>query len=270
MSCAIGGCGNKPTILASGWWQAGGIAVVPAALAIDSSRVYWTGEATAHVKPPSPGVILSCAIGGCGCAPTAIASNVDDPTGVAVANDVVYLTQYSVGLVGSCSAGGCGASATNLASSQVGPTGIVVDATGLYWTNTNGGLMRCTLPDCAGGPTKLWAGQGTEAQTTGLAVDAVNLYWTNGNPGDTGSVFQCAKSNCAAAAMALASGRNSPRGIAVDGTDVYWSDDDNVYKCAIGGCNGAPTLVGAGGPAVALDATHVYATGAGQIFVIDK
>jgi hypothetical protein len=131
--------------------------------------------------------------------------------------------------------------------------------------------MRCALPDCAGGPTMLWEGQGTEAQTIGLAADSANLYWTNGNPAGTGSVFQCAKPDCTQTARALATGRNSPRGIAADGTNVYWSEE-GIYRCAVGGCNGAPTLVApdAGGQAIALDSTHLYATTDQEILVMSK
>ena len=49
-------------------------------------------------------------------------------------------------------------------------------------------------------------------------------------------------------------------GIAVDATDVYWVEDQ-LYKCAIGGCGDTPTAVAPGrgvGSAIALDATHIY------------
>jgi hypothetical protein len=69
----------------------------------------------------------------------------------------------------------------------------------------------------------------------------------------------------------LAAGRNSPRGIAADGTNVYWSEE-GIYRCAVGGCNGAPTLVApdAGGQAIALDSTHLYATTDQEILVMSK
>ena len=260
VSCAIQGCGNEPTVLASGWGQPGGLPVVPGALAVDSSRVYWVGS----------GDVLSCGLAGCGCAPTCIAA-VDDPTGLTVAGGNVYWTEYDVGLIAACPAAGCASGPTTFASSQVGPTAVAVDATGIYWTNTNGTLLRCASTSCPGGPEKLWLGTGTEAQTTALAADARNLYWTNGNPLGTGSVMQCVKSTCAGTTTVLASGRNAPRGIAVDGWNVYWSEDGSIYECALGGCNGAPTVVAAAdGPAVAVDGVHVYASNKDAILVIDK
>lgn len=272
MRCALGGCGNKPTILASGWWYPGGLPVVTSALTIDATRVYWAGAAPTLLPGQSAGgAVLSCAIGGCGCAPTVIASGVDDPTGVSVSGSGVFWTEYDVGQIVSCPITGCVQSPASLSSSQVGPTAVLADASGIYWVDINGSLKRCGDAACAGGPTTLWAGQGTEAQTEALASDDANLYWTNGNPAGTGSVFQCAKSNCAATAVALASGRSSPMGIASDGTDVYWSESGSIYKCAVGGCGGGPSVfAAAGGPAVAVDANHVYATTTESVLVFNK
>jgi len=266
VSCAIGGCTNRPTVLASGGWGGSGL---PSALALDATRVYWTGA-----MPPTGltagGAVLSCSLGGCGSSPSVLASGVDDPTGVAVSGDSILWTEYDVGSVVSCPLTGCTAAPASVSSSQGGPTAIIADASGIYWVNYNGSLKRCASPSCTGGPTTLWVGQGTEAAITALAADNTNLYWTNGNPLATGSVFQCAKSNCAATAIALASERSSPMGIAVDATDVYWIEG-GIYKCAIGGCGGNPTFVAAAsGPAIAVDGAHIYASTSNEILVIDK
>jgi hypothetical protein len=92
-----------------------------------------------------------------------------------------------------------------------------------------------------------------------LAVDAVNLYWT-----DAQSIDQCDKAACAPMTLAstvLASGADTVR---VDASSVYWvslgtfmPNSGFVAKCAIGGCNGSPTLVADG----------LYVTGVSRVFV---
>jgi hypothetical protein len=75
--------------------------------------------------------------------------------------------------------------------------------------------------------------------------------------------------------ITLASGQIGALDIAVDATNVYWTNtakfggDGSVNKCAIGGCAGSPTSL-AGGQGytggIAVDATSAYwATGIGQV-----
>jgi hypothetical protein len=267
MKCAIAGCGNNPTILASGWRQPGGLGVVPSGLMVDNDNVYWVGSSE----------VFSCAIGGCGCLPQIIGSGGGAATGVTATAGNVYWTMYDVGQVAVCPSSGCLDGPSILASSQVGPSGITFDANHIYWTNTNGSLVSSPFQRSGVGTTVLWTGQAgsTQAQTDALAVDAQNLYWTNGNPEGTGSVMKCKKSACEATLVTLADARSSPEGIAVDGTTVYWTEQGGVYKCAIGGCNDAPTFVTASSSqAIAIDAAHIYLVQSGaseqHVMMVDK
>jgi hypothetical protein len=251
MKCAIAGCNNDPTILASGWSQAGGLPVVSSAIKVDSGTVYWVGS----------GEIFSCPIGGCGCAPRIIGSGMGGATAVTATGGYVFWTMYDSGDVGVCPATGCNGAPYLIATGQVGPAGITYDANDVYWTNFNGGLGAYSIASPVASPSIIWAGavDSTQAATDALAVDGENLYFTNSNPEGTGSVLTCKKSACQATVTVLADGRSSPQGIVVDGATVYWSEDGAIYKCAIGGCNDSPTFVTeSASQAIAIDATNLY------------
>ncbi len=253
MECAIGGCGNNPTILGSGWTggEPEGMIPTPSGLTIDATSVYWSAALTSF-----GGDVLSCAIGGCGCQPTVRAKV--GASGLTVAAGAIYMTEYYPNLVTICPVAGCTGAAATFAVSQGGPKGITHDDTHAYWIDDYGALFGCPLGGCGdAAPSALITPTATDSAA--LAVDNTNLYWTNGDPSGLGSVQQCVKTNCAATVTTLASGRSGPLGIAVDATDVYWVEDGSVYRCTIGGCGGSPTTVAAtSGQAIAVDATHIY------------
>ena len=176
MKCAIAGCDNHPTVLASGLSLLPIQGLIPSSLALVGTELYWVGQ-----EMTQGGVIYSCGTSGCNCSPSLIASGLNDPVGLAVAGGRAFWTEYDDGLVESCASMGCDGGPSLLASMQLGPEGMVADAVSLYWTGYTGRLLRCALPDCAGGSSEIWHAQtGTlEAQTMGVAVDATNLYWTN-------------------------------------------------------------------------------------------
>ena len=249
LQCAIAGCGNRPTVLATLSQSAATdrAQAPPSELAIDDHAVYWADGAGVH----------ACAKGGCGCAPETL-SGVSTATAVAVSPAAAYFDLYLSDAVDVCPLAGCPSGPTGLASNQIGPMGIVTDTTRVFWT-TVGGLWQCPLGGCDGGATRMWGVPITQGFTTGIALDATNVYWTQTDP--TGGAYQCAKAACASTLVTLASGRNGAQGIASDGTNVYWADSGGVVKCAVGGCGGVPTVVAASaGPAVAVDATHLAFT----------
>jgi hypothetical protein len=179
---------------------------------------------------------------------------------------MLYVTEYASAELAMCPLPGC-TPITITAPHVVGASGITLDATHVYWVDSNGEMLRCPLSGCNGTPQSLWQGapNSTQAGTVGIAVDATNVYWTNAQPFNYGSVMQCAKEACASTLVVLANARTEPRGIAVDGTNVYWTEAAGLQRCAIGGCGGMPTtLTPSAGPALALDATHVYFTDPGS------
>ncbi len=94
----------------------------------------------------------------------------------------------------------------------------------------------------------------------GLAIDDTYVFWSEpfnyviGRVGKDGSD-----------PIPLATGSTYAFGtmhVVADGTDVFWTRLDFIYRCARNGCNGMPTAVASNLPnsarAIAVDATNVY------------
>jgi hypothetical protein len=75
--CAVAGCAS-PTTVASAQTFASG-------LAIDDTNAYWANA--------NGGTIVKCALGGCGAAPTTLASGIQSPWSVAIDRGAIYFTQ---------------------------------------------------------------------------------------------------------------------------------------------------------------------------------
>ena len=265
-TCGTGTC--PPTVLGAGG--------SPVQIAVDSTNVYWTTQATVMRAPINGG------------AQTILADNQSNAWGIAVGAGSVFWTQTTApgGAVMTLPTGG-GEPAT-FASGQNNPIGIAIDSANLYWTDSAGGTVTAQALD-GGQPWTLASGQdypgviavdatnaywATEdeivtvpiaggrptvltpvSNTFGLAVDATNIYWADGN-----TIWQMPIHG----GTPVMIGRGYPVAVAVDATSVYWTDISSVMRVPIGGGAATAVATGQNGPmGIALDATNVYWTNNG-------
>jgi hypothetical protein len=240
--CPKTGCAT-PTTLGPGY--ATGIAV-------DSTSVYWNDFAA--------GQIVKCAIGGCANSPTVIGPN--QPHAEGLSYDGVNLYWAATGSLITCTAPSCGGMSI-LATGQ--STTIVNTATEdavVYWISS-GSVLDCPAAGCSNKPSVVTSSVANGPSGSDVFVKDGFAYFTSGN-----SIVSCPTTSACAFPRTIGSS-SAPFGIASDGTDVYWLDENiaQVYRCPITGCVGSAEIfadqtsfdpAGEIGTNVALDGEYAY------------
>jgi hypothetical protein len=175
--------------------------------------------------------------------------NVVDPCQIAVDDVAAYLaTRTAIYKIAKT-----GGALVQLAGG--GTYGIAVDATYVYFGDS---VALNRVPKAGGAVTPVV----TSAQPSCITLDATSLYYTQGP-----SVWSAAKAASGGATrLATVTGGSSSRGLAVDGTNVYWGTDNSVgdgtlYSAPMTGGAATPLSAAFGIlPGVAVDATNVYYT----------
>lgn len=199
------------------------------------------------------------------CGPITLAAPAYYVQGVVTDGTNVYWTDSVESLIFWCPISGCGQDPALFAFdiSEGYPQPIVVSGGNVYWAsvgrNGPGAIVGCT-GDCPMYVSGLLAD--SQDGPAGLMTDGTNLYWTNGSSGEVMScpawLPDAGMNPCNP--TALATGRESPGALAVQGDTIYWSDDAGIVTCPIAGCNDQPTVLVPGAQVywLAVDENNVY------------
>jgi hypothetical protein len=218
----------------------------PGGIVADSTNVFW-----AFGSDTNSGGIKRANIDGTG--QSTLTGGQTAPYYLAQDSTTLYWSNRgSVTEVVACPKAAC---SPYLIGSSPGPYMVTVDSTSVYWADTAGIYKGAKT---GGSYNGLWSGSGF-----GIAVDATNIYWDYGG----GTVAKMGLDG--GAATTLVSNANTPSGLALNSSSVYWSNV-TATTAAVGtvGTNGTgenATLTPAGTQSffVVTDGTNIYWTDTG-------
>jgi hypothetical protein len=237
----------------------------PSGIALSASNVYWANYNSWQ--------ILSVGKDGGGI--TIVAHDATDggevaaPESVQTDDNYVYWVDNednsdptNAGRIARCPLGGCdGGPSQVLVTNLYYPSTMSIDDAGLYWSDLKYYVFRANKSD--GGVQTLALGT---AQVDSLALDTSYVYWAD-ESGNVNRTLKGASDPDGSPPPLYTSGASTfyPYGLAVDGTNVYFANDDPnglIQVMPVTGAGSAQPPAFAGSLqrplSIALDATNVY------------
>ena len=235
-------CGQGVTTLAAMTANADALAVGP-------TGVYWSEWTRFR------GMLLMLPL--CGGTPVTLRSEKEERyNGIALDGTSVYATSADSILKVPLGGG----TAITLAKGVL-PKAIAVDGTSVYWTDTDRSMAQSVLKVPVNGGAAVTLGSlaqpgSAPAQWGPLTVGSSNVYWLG-----LASHTELLKVPIGGGALTTLHSAKGGRGVAVNATDVFWTDrnDGTILRIPLGG--GAVTTIASklqAPSALALDASNVY------------
>jgi len=206
------------------------------------------------------------------CQPFALFTSSSTLVNIAVSSSTVYWTDSSTG-VNSIPTGG-GSTGWVTFGGGCGVMGLALDSTNIYGVARDGGCNGLAIgrlmaaPLAGGAATQIVASLGNASyppQTWRfLAVDAANVYFTNYDIEDASRI---AKSGGTATKLTDSQMLGGiPKGVAVQGTNVYWgTSGKGIAKQPVAGGSIVTIAASADGNFLAVDGSYVYYSLAGAL-----
>lgn len=184
------------------------------------------------------------------CQPVKLGDGLAVPEGLVVDATNVFVTEYDLNRIvkfgknalGPCKAAPLPNQCIFDQTQAFKPTAMGVDATNVYWTTTGGGatheIRSCPRAGCGGQAPKLIAQLGTEAfghlfgndvLPLELVVKDGQVFW----PESLGGAIRSAPVTGGTVTTYLESSSYMPLAIAVDGAQIFFTDDTNQHPTQI-------------------------------------
>jgi hypothetical protein len=146
-------------------------------------------------------------------------------------------------------------------TNTVQSAGLGIDSQNLYVPDLkNNRVLYCPLSSSSCSP-----GTAMNVTLPTFAYSDGAFLWVaaTGSGSSMGTISKCmVGSNCGGSPTTIGAGQSNPESIVTDDSYVYWTNlnSGQVIRCAIGGCQGTPTiLANVSGPHdIAGDATAIY------------
>jgi hypothetical protein len=227
-----------------------------ASITLDPTYVYWTiGGSGGSIWQADRTTLTPASLGG----------GLDSPLIIKVSPGP-YIAWSALGAgagTGSVSLEYTGAP-TLVGTSLTSPFGVAIDTISVYWVSSaGGGVTVQSEPLSLIGANTLGTAPGAALVPQGMAVNATSIYFVASGPG--AGLFELPLTGGTPTQIWTGDSTSQPIDVALDGSNVYWTDqgDGNVYSMPLAG--GAVTTMamkgtmGITGPYfIAVDSTNVY------------
>ncbi len=235
--------GGQPDVLAIGQEDVHGIA-------IDGTDLYWSNlDFAGDGGGEYWGAVWHCELPGC--TPKTPVAFGDYAADVQFSNGLLFFAENNGGAVRKVQPDGTG---LTLLAEPTKPLHLAVDGQHVYFTTNNATLRRVPI---AGGADETVGPIEYGGQVGFVRLDNERVYWaySGSDPPYTGYVFSQPKADLTAPKIAYGTNNQGSVGVAVDESNVYWTNGSatdigasyerigTVVTCPKTGCVGEPTVV---------------------------